>query len=268
MSRFVIDGRILSVAPLAGSLITPDLTSTRSDFMSPTPPDASYLARKLAAFAQLSDRELGCLAELQVAKNHVKKGKEIVNEGQVGQVAYVLQEGWACSFKLLPDGGRQIISFPVPGDCVGLRSLLLKTSDHSFSALTDSIVTGVDTSRMMRIFSEMPRLGAAILWSTSRDEAMVVEHLVNIGRRTPLARTAHFFLELKERLTLVGLATDTEYHCPLNQYVLADALGLSAIHVNRVLRKLRESNILVLRGKKVFIHDLEGLKQVAGYIDA
>ena len=88
---------------------------------------------------------------------------------------------------------------------------------------------------MMEVFNEFPRLGAAILWAASRDEAMVVEHLVSIGRRTAIERTAHFFLELSERLRLVGLANDKEFACPLNQYVLADALGLSAIHVNRVL---------------------------------
>ena len=79
----------------------------------------------------------------------------------------------------MPEGGRQIIAFPVPGDCVGLRSVLLRTSDHSFSALTDAIVSSVDGSNIMRVFSEFPRLGAAILWGASRDEAMVVEHLVN-----------------------------------------------------------------------------------------
>jgi CRP-like cAMP-binding protein len=180
-------------------------------------------------------------------------------------LAYILQAGWACSFKLLPDGGRQIIAFPLPGDCVGLRSVLLRTSDHSFSALTDVVVSSVEASRMMTIFNEFPRLGAAILWAASRDEAMVVEHLVSIGRRTAIERTAHFFLELSERLRLVGLATDAEFACPLNQYVLADALGLSAIHVNRVLRQLRERNLLTLKDRKVTIHDRRKLEALAGF---
>jgi hypothetical protein len=84
-----------------------------------------------------------------------------------------------------------------------LRSALLRTSDHSFSALTDIVVSGVEASRMMRIFNEFPRLGAAILWAASRDEAMVVEHLVSIGRRVAIERTAHFFLELSLPLLAV-----------------------------------------------------------------
>lgn len=118
---------------------------------------------------------------------------------------------------------------------------------------------------MMRLFSDSPRLAAAILWAASRDEAMIVEHLVSIGRRNALERTAHFFLELGERLRLVGLATDKDFPCPLNQYVLADALGLSAIHVNRVLRQLRERDLMTLKRGKVVMHDAIELARLAGF---
>jgi CRP-like cAMP-binding protein len=225
----------------------------------------SHLATKLSTFMQLSEREAHCLADLQSFSLSVNAGKELVHEGQTGHLAYILQTGWACSFKLLPDGGRQIIAFPLPGDCVGLRSVLLHTADHSFSALTDVVVSSVEASRMMRVFNEFPRLGAAILWAASRDEAMVVEHLVSIGRRSAIERTAHFFLELSERLQLVGLATDREFDCPLNQYVLADALGLSAIHVNRVLRQLRERKLMTLKDRKVTILDRAKLNVLAGF---
>lgn len=228
------------------------------------PHNTSHLATKLRTFMALSEREAGCLAELQSSAVLVKAGKELVHEGQTGHLAYILQAGWACSFKLLPDGGRQIIAFPLPGDCVGLRSVLLRTSDHSFSALTDVLVSSVEAARMIAIFNEFPRLGAAILWAASRDEAMVVEHLVSIGRRSAIERTAHFFLELSERLRLVGL-DDQEFACPLNQYVLADALGLSAIHVNRVLRQLRERKLMTLKDRKVVIQNGGQLKLLAGF---
>jgi CRP-like cAMP-binding protein len=107
--------------------------------------------------------------------------------------------------------------------------------------------------------TEVPRLGAALLWAASRDEAMVVEHLVNIGRRGAIERTAHFFMELAERLSLVGLATTAEFKCPLSQFVLADALGLT---VNRVLREL---GLLTLHKGSAKIHDLNGLRKLAGF---
>jgi CRP-like cAMP-binding protein len=225
----------------------------------------SVLARKLNAFLPLSLQEANCLDELQSPPCKVKRGKQLVREGETAHRVFVLQTGWACSYKDLPSGGRQIISFPIAGDCVGLRSVLLRTADHSFEALTDAVVSTVDGTRMLQAFSEFPRLGAAILWAASRDEAMVVEHLVSIGRRSAIERTAHFFMELAERLNLIGLATQAEFECPLNQYVLADALGLTAIHVNRVLRQLREMNLLTVQHGNVKIHDLSGLRKLSGF---
>jgi CRP-like cAMP-binding protein len=226
--------------------------------------ELSKLGQKLSGFMPLTNSEYDCLAELQSAPIQVKRGRELVHEGQARQIAYIMQTGWGVSYKLLPDGGRQIIAFPIPGDFIGLRSVLLRTSDHSFSALTDATVTGMDAGHMMETFNDFPRLGVAVLWAVSRDEAMVVEHLVNIGRRDSLQRTAHFFVELHERLHLVGLVFGGQFDCPLTQNALADALGLSAIHVNRVLRKLRERKLMTLMARKATILDLEGLRLLAG----
>jgi CRP-like cAMP-binding protein len=148
---------------------------------------------------------------------------------------------------------------------VGLRSVLLRTADHSFSAITDAVVSPVEGEHVLKCVTEFPRLGAALLWAASRDEAMVVEHLVSIGRRSATERTAHFFMELAERLSLIGQATETEFECPLSQFVIADALGLTAIHVNRVLRQLRQLGLLTLRKKTVKIQDLAGLRKLAGF---
>jgi len=208
------------------------------------------------------------LADLQSAPFRLVRGKELVHEGEPRQAAYIVQAGWGCSFKLLPDGGRQIITFPLPGDCVGVRSTLLGTSDHSFSAITDAVVARIEARRLEQMFTEFPYLGAAVLWATSRDEAMIVEHLVSIGRRSAIERTAHFFLELFDRLKLVGLTSQDEFDCPLNQYALADALGLSTIHVNRVLRQLREKKLMTFKGHRVALHDPAALKALAGYESA
>jgi CRP-like cAMP-binding protein len=229
------------------------------------PQRTSLLATKLSTFIELNDKEIACLIDLQATPLEVESGTELIAQGERGHVAYILQRGWGCSFKMLVDGGRQIITFPVAGDCVGLRSILLRTADHSFSALTDVLVSRVEVSRMLALFSDFPHLGAAILWSTSRDEAITVEHLASIGRRTAIERTAHFFLELCERLRMTGLATETEFDCPLSQYVLADALGLSSIHINRVLRELREMQMLTFQGHRVTIHNRAALKALAGY---
>ena len=223
------------------------------------------LGRRLNFFVELSKDELDILAELQAKPLKLESGLELTEEEQRSQKVFVLQDGWGCSFKIMPNGGRQVIGFPIPGDCVGLHSMLLPTSDYSFFVVTDAVVSVVEASRMFEIFRQFPRLGAAFLWLASRDQAMTIEHLTSIGRRTAIERTAHFFMELAERLTLVGLATETQFNCPLNQYLIADAIGLSSVHLNRILRQLRERNLLTVRSGKVIIHDIDGLRSLAGY---
>ena len=156
----------------------------------------SALARKLNRFLPLGREELAALAQLEARHRPVAAGTELIHEREAGQRAFILQEGWACCYKLLPDGGRQVIDFRLPGDFIGLRSVLLRTADHSSAAVTDVVVAEVPAQRMLASFQELPRLGAAILWAASRDEAMVVEHLVGIGRRSALVRTAHLLVEL------------------------------------------------------------------------
>jgi CRP-like cAMP-binding protein len=235
------------------------------------PPVESALVRKLGSFLRLSSLELHLLEEIQSRYRSIPRNTELVHEGQTGHQAYILQEGWASCYKLLPDGGRQIITFSLPGDCLGLRSVLLRTSDHSFATITDAVVSEVPARRMMAIFHDHPRLGAAILWAASRDEAMTVEHLVNIGRRSAVQGMAHLILELCERLQLVGLATPSGFDCPLNQQAFADALGLSSIHVNRTLRQLRERGLVTLSAHRISIHDPKLLCDLAeytsGYLD-
>ncbi len=231
----------------------------------------SALVRKLTRYLPLGEMELAVIGRLEERRRVVVAGTDLVRERQAGHQAYILESGWACSYKLLPDGGRQVIDFPIPGDVIGMRSVLLRTSDHSFSALTDVTVAEVTAAQIMAAFEQAPRVGVAFLWAASRDEAMVVEHLVNIGRRSALVRTAHFLVELGMRLQWAGLGTASGFACPLNQYLLADAVGLTAIHVNRILRQLRERKLLTFRDGKVTIHDMHRLRQLAdhhsGYLD-
>lgn len=205
------------------------------------------------------------LAELQSLRMQIAGGKEVVYEGQNHHSAYILRKGWACSYKRLRDGSRQIIDIQIPGDFLGLRSLLLRTSDHSFMTLTDVEVSRVSPERLAGIFHATPRLALAFLWAASRDEAMIVEHLVNIGRRDALERTLHFLLELGARLKLIGCGTEESYPCPVSQSILADTLGMTAIHFNRTLRQLREMKLAVVRDGAVTFFDVERAAELSGF---
>ncbi|MBW0159454.1 Crp/Fnr family transcriptional regulator [Sedimentimonas flavescens] len=230
-----------------------------------TPIAASPLTRKLSAFVVLSEPELAVLARLHGRRRTFVAGRDMAHQGQSDQAAYILSAGWVCSYKIQPDGTRQIVDFQVPGDFLGLRSVLLRTSDHSFEPIVDVEAAEVLTGDLLEAFAQTPRLATAILWAASRDEAMVVEHLVGIGRRDAGARMAHLLLELGSRLALVGMGSKEGYDCPLTQYHLADALGLSAVHVNRVLRQLRERGLVTFRDGHVAFHDYSGLAELAGF---
>lgn len=223
------------------------------------------------AFSRRFDRfaptltEKAILAELRSARHVVSKRKELVHESHAAPVAYILHDGWMCSYKRLPDGGRQVINIQLPGDIVGLNSLFLKTSDQSIEALTDTIVSEVGRGQLLSAMQQSPRLAEAVMWSFARDEAIIAQHLANLGRRSALARTAHFLLELGFRLQESGRTTASGYDCPLSQQLLADALGLTSIHFNRILRYLREKELLLFNGGTVEFLNRPALIQLAGF---
>ena len=225
----------------------------------------SPFARKLTAFVHLSQDDLSVLSDVYRRRRSFAVGRDLIHQGQVDQTAYIVASGWACSYKLLPGGTRQIVDFQIPGDFLGLRSVLFRTADHNVEPITRVHASEVKEHDLLMAFTQTPRLATAVLWAASRDEAMVVEHLVGLGRRNASERMAHFLLELGARLKLVGLADRKGFSCPLSQYQLADALGLSAVHVNRVLRELREEGLLTFQKGKVLFHDYESLVELSGF---
>lgn len=228
----------------------------------------SPLASKLGAFAALSTNELDVLDQLHRRRRTFTSGKDLVHQGQSKPSAYVLAKGWAFSYKVLPDGARQILNFKLPGDIIGQRTTSLRVSDHGIEPVTDVEVSELLASDHLESFRDHPRLATAVLWAAARDEAILVEHLVNIGRRDATSRVAHFLLDLGARLRLVGIGTVTGYHCPLTQYHLADALGLSAVHVNRCLRTLREDGLVTFQAGQVVFDDYESLVEFAQFDQA
>lgn len=225
----------------------------------------SPFARKLGAFVALTQKDLTVMSDLHRRRHSFAVGVDMIHQGQTDQSAYVLASGWACSYKILPDGARQIVNIKIPGDFLGLRSILLRTTDHNVEPITPVQASEIRRSDLLAAFRHTDRLAAAVLWAASRDEAMLVEHLIDLGRRSASERMAHFLLELGVRLRLVGMADRTGYNCPLSQYLLADAMGLSAVHVNRVLRELREEGLLTFQRGRVTFDDYDALIEFANF---
>jgi CRP-like cAMP-binding protein len=209
--------------------------------------------------------ENAILADFRTNQHTISKRKELIHESQRSSTAYILYEGWLCSYKQLPDGGRQVIDLRLPGDFVGLTSLFPQTSDRDVEALTDSLVVELSKAQLIATMQQSWRFAELVLWSFARDEAIAAQHLANVGRRSALVRTVHFFLELGYRLQDVGRGSTTKYECPLSQQLLADALGLTSIHINRILRHLRESDLLTFSGGTVELLNVAALTQLAGF---
>ncbi|QZO01280.1 Crp/Fnr family transcriptional regulator [Chenggangzhangella methanolivorans] len=199
-------------------------------------------------------------------KRRVDPNQPIVLPNDASEEAYLIQRGWACVYKLLPDGSRQVLSFSLPGDIVGLPGLSLEgASPFWFESLTEVEISSISSATLFRGLASEPAVARAMQWSVALESAILIERLISLGRRSALVRTAHFILELATRLSLIGEDTRRGFDCPVNQYWLADALGLTAIHLNRVLRELREAHLLTMRSGHVEIHNFEGLRELAAF---
>ena len=225
----------------------------------------SAFVQKMAAHLDLAPDALSVLPVAAGRRRSFPAGQDVIHQGPGTARAYVLLEGWACSYVLLSNGTRQIVSFHVPGDTLGLRSILFQESDHNVEAITKIEVAEIMINDVNDVFAHSPKLATAVLWTVSRDVAMVVANLVRMGRSTATERVAFCLLELGARLGEVGLTYGRGYTCPLTQYQLADALGLSAVHVNRVLRELREVGLVTFQKNHVTFDDYEGLVALADF---
>ena len=135
----------------------------------------SPIARKLGAFVAMTDTELSALDVLHRRRRTFVAGRDLMLQGEPDQSAYILASGWACSYKLQASGSRQIVDFQVPGDFLGLRSILFRTADHTIEPITNVEASEVHARDLLNAFSQTPRLATAVLWAASRDEGAMAE---------------------------------------------------------------------------------------------
>ncbi|HEX8239447.1 MAG TPA: Crp/Fnr family transcriptional regulator [Allosphingosinicella sp.] len=192
-------------------------------------------------------------------------GRTIVRTGTTLGASTLLIEGIVCRYKDLADGQRQIMELHVAGDFVDLHGFLLKQLDHNVGAMTAVRVASVPHDALRGITETHPHLGRMLWFSTLLDAAIHREKILSIGRRSALGRIAHIFCELQIRLRMVGLASEQGYALPLTQADLADVTGLTSVHVNRMLKKLRDEDLLTFRGGTVTIGDWTQLQRVAEF---
>lgn len=227
----------------------------------------SPLVRKLQVLMSLTDEERATLARLESSVRRVPARGGLFVQGEPFRRVFVVREGWAMRCRTLSDGRRQITNFAIPGDVLGLYANLLEVADHSAIALTDMEVAEFAPDAVTALFRDHPRLAVAFAWCGAREESILAEKVACLGRRTAHERMAHLLLELLRRLQVVRLAEGDRFQLPVSQEVLADTLGLSVVHVNRTLSRLRGEGMIEMDGQHLSLKSVEGLAEAADYDD-
>lgn len=229
-------------------------------------PEHLRLIRKLESISDLTPEELRAIAALPLSVRQRSEGTDIVREGDTPSECCLLIEGWVCRYKVLQEGQRQIFALHQAGDVPDLQSLHLQTLDHSVGTLTPCVLGFIPHAALHDATLRFPGIAAALWRSTLIEASIFREWLAGVGRRSGHSRIAHLICELFYLGRAVGLTDgDRGFDLPITQAELGDALGLSTVHVNRVLQDLRRDGLIFSRGRYLGIQDWEGLRTLGEF---
>ena len=220
--------------------------------------------RELSAFRDFTAKELDFVSQFKSGELSSERGATILVEGMHSAHLFTVLSGWAFRYKLLPDGRRQIMNYVLPGDLLGLQGSLIGEMDHSVEALTPVTLCVFERSKLERLFERHPTLGYDLTWIAAQEERILDEHLLSVGRRTALERTAYLLSFIHQRAKSVGMNGGRRL-IPITQQHVADTLGLSLVHTNKTLRKLSDRKLMRWQDKGCEILDPDGLRALAGW---
>jgi len=230
----------------------------------PLPCDLCPL-RPRPVFKPVTRAQLGWLQQRKIGQLKAGPGHSIIDAGATGERIYTLLSGWAFRYKTMPDGRRQILNFLLPGDLVGLQAELTGAFPHGVEALTQVSLCAFKHDTVLSLFSDHAALALDLTWLAAHSERMGDDVLLTVGRRNATERVATLLVHLFKRASSVGLDQAGAIAFPLTQTHIADALGLSQVHVNRVLQGLRRASLIQLTDGRLSIGDLRALRRVAAY---
>ncbi|CAO4174870.1 Crp/Fnr family transcriptional regulator [Methylorubrum extorquens] len=225
----------------------------------------AMLIRKLESIATLTDEQRQAVLSLPVRTHTLAARQDIVRDGDKPSHCCLILDGWACRYKLLGDGRRQILSFHIPGDVPDLQSLHIHTMDHSLATVTKATVAFIPHESLMELTLRHPSIGTLLWRDTLIDAGIFRAWMIGMGRRSAFEQVAHLFCEMYLKLQAVGLAEHYRCPLPLTQIDLADALGLTSVHVNRVLKEMRGRTLITLHGQTLVIEAWDELLRVAEF---
>lgn len=221
--------------------------------------------RGLSKFRDFTQQELRFVSAFKRGELVAEAGSTVLAEGTHSPHLYTVLSGWAFRFKTLQDGRRQILNYALPGDLIGLQGSMGGELEHSVEALTPLVLCVFQRDRLSDLYKGYPGLAYDVTWLAAREERMLDEHLLSLGRRTALERAAYLLAFLHNRARAVGLAADKVLHVPITQQHVADTLGLSIVHTNKTLRKLADQGLIAWLDRSCEILDPEGLHDLADW---
>ena len=223
--------------------------------------------RASPAFTPVSTEELLAIQSFRQGERVVDAGRAVINESRPSPQLFTLYSGWAFRFKTLSDGRRQILSFLLPGDFIGVQDEFADGQTHGVEAATLVTLCVFPREKLWPLFNSQPRLGYDITWLAAREEKMVDDNLVTAGRRNAMERVAMLLMHLYRRAQRAGLERDGWVEFPFNQQHIADAIGLSLVHTNKTLRRLQQLGLHAFDNGWLRILDPKALEALGDYFE-
>jgi CRP/FNR family transcriptional regulator len=220
--------------------------------------------RRLPNLREFNADELAFVQEMKADELRVDPGVSFLREGTRNEQLYTVLNGWAFRYKVLADGRRQILNYALPADLVGLQGTLLREMEHSVEALTPLTLCTFPRAKLWDLYARFPSLAFDITWLAAREEQLIDENLVSLGRRTALERTAYLFLHLFTRAEEIGLTRGNCIQLPFTQQHVADTLGMSLVHTNKTLKRLTASQAVRWKDRQFELLDRTALIRIAG----
>src|SRR5580658_663025 len=223
--------------------------------------------RACGLFKPITPNELGAINSIKRDHLALEAGREIIRAGDDCPEIYTLYSGWAFRFKTLTDGRRQILNFLLPGDLVGLQAAMFDAAQYGVEALTDVELCLLPRRKVWSLFGEMPGLAFDVAWLGAREEGHVDENLTSAGRRSATERVAALIVMLYKRAKVLDLVTNETFAFPLTQQHIADALGLSLVHTNKTLARLRKMGMFARANGSLTLTNPHVLARIGQYFE-
>jgi CRP-like cAMP-binding protein len=228
-------------------------------------PGRNPLIAKLETVAALDEDDRRAIHDICGDTRDIPAGRDIIRQGDRPESVHLILDGWAARYKVVPNGGRQITAYLIPGDFCDIHVTILREMDHGIIALTPATVAFIPHEAMEQLPLRRPALARALWWATLVDEAVLRAWIVNLGRRDAYERVGHLMCEMHIRMRNVGLVEDGQFSLPLTQEEIADTLGLTPVHTNRVIQRLRREGLITLKERMLAIPDVAALRSASGF---